>query len=78
MTSLAWNLKAWFGLLMPDRERGWEVVRMEFRRFMHTLILLPAQIIKTGRRILYRIQTYNTWLVHFFATWERLRQLRLT
>jgi hypothetical protein len=39
MTALAWNLKAWFGLLMPDRERGIELVKMEFRRFLHAMIL---------------------------------------
>ena len=34
MTALAWNLKAWYGLLMPNRKRGLEIVRMEFRRFL--------------------------------------------
>ena len=32
MSALAWNLKAWYGLLMPNRERGLELLRMEFRR----------------------------------------------
>ena len=31
---LAWNLKAWFGILMCDRRRGDEVVAMDFRRFL--------------------------------------------
>lgn len=30
MAALAWNLKAWYGGLMPDRKMGAEVVRMEF------------------------------------------------
>jgi hypothetical protein len=76
MTALAWNLKAWFGLLMPDRERGIELVKMEFRRFLHAMILLPCQIVRTARRIIYRILGYNGWLADFFATWERL--LRFT
>ena len=78
MTSLAWNLKAWFGLLMPDEERGMELVRMEFRRFLHSIILLPAQIVRTGRRIIYRIMNYNGWLKDLFAMWEHLRRLRAT
>jgi len=78
MTSLAWNLKAWFGLLMPDEERGMELVRMEFRRFLHSVVLLPAQIVRTGRRIIYRIMNYNGWLKDLFATWEHLRWLRAT
>jgi len=40
MTSLACNLKAWFGLLLPDTVRGHQVVRMEFRRFLHAFILI--------------------------------------
>jgi hypothetical protein len=77
MAALAWNLKAWYGLLMPNRERGLEVVRMEFRRFLHAIILLPCQVVRTGRRIVFRILGYNPWLRDFFATWERLQRLVL-
>jgi hypothetical protein len=77
MAALAWNLKAWYGLLMPNRERGLEVVRMEFRRFLHAIILLPCQVVRTGRRIIFRILGYNPWLRDFFATWERLQRLVL-
>jgi len=77
MTALAWNIKAWFGMLMPDKTRGTQVVKMEFRRFLNTLILLPCQIIKTGRRIVYRVLGYNDWLKDFFATWERIRRLKM-
>ena len=78
MTSLAWNLKAWYGLLMPNRERGLEVMAMEFRRFLHSIILLPAQIVRTGRKIIYRILSYNRWTKDFFAAWEALRHLAVT
>jgi hypothetical protein len=77
MTSLAWNLTAWFGLLLPDRERGLDLVKMEFRRFLHAIVLVPAQIVRTGRRIIYRIMSYNTWLKDLFAAWDHLRRLRL-
>jgi hypothetical protein len=75
MAALAWNLKAWYGLLVPDRERGLELVRMEFRRFLHAIILLPVQIIRAGRKIVYRLLGYNSWLKDFFATFERLTAL---
>jgi len=75
MAALAWNLKAWFGLLVPDRERGLELVRMEFRGFLQAIILLPTQIILAGRKIVYRILSYNRWLKDFFATWERIRRM---
>jgi hypothetical protein len=75
MSALAWNLKAWYGLLLPNRERGLELVRMEFRRFLQAIVWLPAQIVRTGRRIVYRILGYNAWLNDFFAMWEHLRRM---
>ena len=75
MAALAWNLKAWYGLLVPDRERGLELVRMEFRRFLHAIILLPCQIIRAGRKIVYRLLGYNGWLKDFFATFKRIAVL---
>ena len=74
--ALAWNLKAWFGQLLADAQRGGEVVRMEFRRFLPALILLPAQIVRAGRRIIYRVLAYNAWVKDLSAAWERLRSLR--
>ena len=78
MAALAWNLKSWFGQLMPDKIRGAEVIKMEFRRFLNTLILLPCQIIRTGRKIVYRLLGYNAWLKDFFRAWERIRRLAIT
>jgi hypothetical protein len=40
MSALAWNLKSWYGLLMPNRQRGLELVRMEFRRFLHAIVVV--------------------------------------
>jgi hypothetical protein len=75
IAALAWNLKAWYGLLVPNRERGIELVRMEFRRFLNAVMLLPCQVVRTARRVIYRILGYNRWLADFFATWERLGRL---
>ena len=75
MAALAWNLKAWYGLLVPNRERGLELVKMEFRRFLNAVMLLPCQVVRTARRVIYRLLGYNSWLVDFFATWERLQRL---
>jgi hypothetical protein len=54
---------------------GLELVRMEFRRFLHAIVLLPAQIVRSGRKIIYRIMGYNSWLKDFFAAWENLRRM---
>lgn len=77
MAALAWNLKSWYGLLVPDRERGLELVKMEFRRFLHAIMLIPCQIVRTARRVIYRVLGYNRWLTDFFATWQRLQRLGL-
>jgi len=77
MAALAWNLKAWFGLLMPNRIRRAQVLKMEFRRFLHTFILIPCQIVRTGRKIVYRLLGYNEALKDFFDTFERIGRLQL-
>lgn len=77
MATLAWNLKAWYGLLVPKAERGQEIMQMEFRRFLNTIMLVPAQIVRSGRKVIYRIMSYNPWVKDFFATWERLQTLQV-
>ena len=75
MASLAWTLKAWFALVVRSREARDELLRMEFRRFLHALVALPCQIVRTGRRIVYRLLGYNAWTRTFLRTFERIRQL---
>ena len=76
MAALAWNLKAWFGLLMPNRTEGWKVIRMEFRRFLNSFILIPCQIIRTGKNIIYRMLGYKEELQDFFDAFERIRHIQ--
>jgi len=81
MASLAWTLKAWFALLLPEKGRWKEkyksekqaVLKMEFKRFRNAIIALPCQIIKTGRKIVYRLLSWNRWLVVFFRGLKMLR-----
>jgi hypothetical protein len=77
IAALAWNLKAWLGLLTPNTSLRHQILRMEFKRFIHTFILIPCLIIKTGRRIVYRLLGYHEYLKEFLKTFEDLRGLRL-
>jgi len=77
MAALAWNLKAWWALMVRLRDRQTELLRMEFRRFQQAMIWLPAQIIRQGRQIIYRLMGYNDWLKDFFSAWELTRRLKL-
>jgi hypothetical protein len=74
MASLAWNLKAWYALLLPVSNR-WKdqherqkqkILRMEFKTFRKYFVTLPCQIIKTGRRLVYRLLGWNEYLDVFF------------
>jgi len=84
--SLAWSLKAWWGLMLPvasgaraeaQRREKHEIVRMEFKRFVAGVIRLPCQIIRSGRRLVYRLLSYNPWqpaLLRGVASWRTRTQ----
>jgi len=76
IAALAWNLKAWYGLLTQSPSARRDIMRMEFKRFLISYIQLPCQIVNTGRRLVYRILTYSKHLEMFFATFEYIKQLR--
>ena len=81
MASLAWTLKAWFALLLPTKGR-WKdkhrsekqrVLKMEFKTFLNAFMRLPCQLIRTGRRITFRLLAWNRWLNVFFRGLNALR-----
>jgi hypothetical protein len=82
MASLAWSLKAWSALLLPEngrwkdrhQEEKRQLLRMDFTTFRHALIQVPAQIVRTGRRIVYRLLAWNPWQHVFFRLLDQLRQ----
>lgn len=78
MAALAWNLKAWFALMMRYKDRCVQVLKMEFRTFLQSIICVPAQIILQGRKIIYRFLGYTPWLKDFLGAWERIRALKFT
>lgn len=74
MASLAWSVKAWVALLLPisprwaarHRDERERILRMEFRTFIAAFVHVAAQIILTGRRIIYRLLAWNSWQPTFF------------
>jgi hypothetical protein len=76
IATLAWNMKAWYGLLTPNKVLGSQIIRMEFKRFANTFINIPCIIIKTGRRIVYRLIGYNRYMREFFKTFVALKLLK--
>lgn len=82
MASLAWTLKAWFGLLLPETGRWAEkyktqkesVLKMEFKRFLNAFVLVPCQIVRQARRVVYRLLAWNPWQEVFFRAVDALRR----
>jgi Transposase DDE domain group 1 len=85
MASLAWSLKAWSALLLPvhprwsqrhhQERRAW--LRMEFATFQAAVIQMPCQIVRTARRLVYRLLSWNPWQGAFLRLVERLHGCRL-
>ena len=81
MASVAWSLKAWSALLLPEqgrwaekhREEKQTLLKMEFATFRQAMIQLPAQIVRRGRRIVYRLLSWNPWQHVFFRLLDQLR-----
>ena len=81
MTALAWNLKAWFALSVPEhprhqarhREQKRQLLRMEFKRFLNAIILMPCQIVTGGHRLIYRLLSWNEWQGVFLRVAYALR-----
>ncbi len=80
MASLAWSLKAWSALLTPVSPRHAtkheaekrSLLRMEFPTFCAAMIQMPCQIVRSGRRLIYRLLSWNPWQGVFLRLVERL------
>jgi hypothetical protein len=82
MVALAWNLKAWWGLWPHESPGRWQerhrhekqtVLRMEFKTFVNTFMRLPCQIIRSSRRLIYRLLNWNPWQHLLFRCLGQLR-----
>lgn len=93
MAALAWTLKAWFALLLPEpgaaggaespqalgrwggryRAQKRAVLTMEFKTFLNGFMRLPCQLIRTGRRMVFRLLSWNPWQSVLLRGVEALR-----
>ena len=82
MGSLAWSLKAWAALVLPEEGRWQEkhraekhkLLRMDFTTFRRAVVNIPAQIVRTGGKILFRLLAWNPWQHVFFRLLDQLRR----
>jgi hypothetical protein len=85
MASLAWSLKAWSALLVPvaPRHRAQHeserrtLLRMEFATYREAFLRMPCQLVRSGRRLIYRFLSWNPWQGVLLRLVDRLHAGRL-
>jgi hypothetical protein len=82
MTALAWNLKAWWALMLPEQPGRWQdkhreekrwVLGLEFKTFLNAFVLLPCQIVRSAGKLVYRLLAGNPYQPIFFRLVAALR-----
>jgi hypothetical protein len=81
MTSLAWNLKAWAALVLPETGRWQEKYRaeklwllgLEFKTFVNALVAIPCQLVRQAHRLIFRVLAYNAHQAVFFRLVDALQ-----
>jgi len=82
MTALAWNLKAWWALSLPEAPGRWQArhraqkawaLGLEFRTFVQAFVRLPCQVVRTAGRLVYRLLSWNPHQRIFFRLVQALR-----
>ncbi len=81
MTAPAWDLKAWWGWALPGRPGRWHGKYQAEKRwalggvkaFVNAPARLPRQVIRTGRKLVYRLLGWNPYQPIFFRPLGVLR-----
>ena len=76
IAALAWNIKSWFAMMMHRKHDRRDYLGMEFRRFLTSIILIPAMIIRRARGITVRLIGYNPSLDRLFSAWNTTERTR--
>jgi len=78
MAALAWNIKSWFALMMHRHSDRRRYIRMEFRTFVHGIILIPCRVVRQARRTTLRIIGYQPALDRLFSAWGTIERAGFT
>lgn len=78
IAALAWNLKAWFALMMHHKSERAQYLRMEFRRFVHSVILIPCRVVRRSRSITIRLLGYQPTADRLFGAWCIIERMVFT
>jgi hypothetical protein len=76
IAALAWNIKSWFAMMMHRKHDRHDYIRMEFRRFLTSIILIPAMVTRRARAITIRLIGYQPSLDRLFSAWNTTERTR--
>jgi len=76
IAALAWNIKSWYAMMLHLKADRRDHIRMEFRRFINAVILIPAMVIRHARAITIRIIGYQPSLDRLFSAWRTIERTR--
>jgi hypothetical protein len=74
IAALAWNIKSWTAMMMHRVDDRRAYIRMEFKRFLHTVIAVPAMILTRARSIVARLVAYTTGVDRLFSVWTTIER----
>jgi hypothetical protein len=75
VASLSWTLKAWMALIQPRSADRDNLLRMEFRRFVNYVMMIPCQVVRGARRVLLRLLSWTDHARILYATVAAARRL---
>lgn len=80
--SLAWTLKLWSGMMIQvkgnenqkrvRRESRNRIIKMEYRTYLNSLVLIPSQVIRSARQRVFRLLTYRPSVDLLFTIHDHL------
>jgi hypothetical protein len=76
IAALAWNIKSWFAMMLHRKQDRRDYIRMEFRRFLTSVILIPAMVIRRARSVTVRLIGYQPSLDRLFSAWHTIERTR--
>jgi hypothetical protein len=76
IAALAWNIKSWFAMMMHRKQDRYDYIRMEFRRFLTNIILIPAMVSRRARTITVRLIGYTPAMNRMFSAWNTIERTR--
>ena len=76
IAALAWNIKSWHAMMMHRKQDRHAFIRMEFKRFLDTVIRIPAMVLVRARSIVVRLVAFTVNIDRFFSAWATTEHIR--